>query len=1020
MMKRTLSMLLALVMALGLCVPALAAEPMAEQDIQLVEPAAPDGLPEEAPAGEPEAEPCDVPAPASVSLTASPASLTAGKNEAITLTAEGQPKIKFAVDGKPEIVVGTDKVSVVLEIENTDDSNFKFNTGVGINDFTVSGCNLTLSEVEYISQGKEPSVVVLRFTGAAKAGNLTIKANGSAFTDPECSDSNELTITVPDKTKELSFEEGKEHVTVDHTADTAEFTFQSTYEESPTVKVYDSGIGGPADQTVTGKIEGQKLTLTHKDGKKFNTPSKYWITVTEDGKSESDSVQVTVMPRTTTPVFEEAKPVEKGASDATFTLTNKGDYEDAENVKVTVYAQETEGPTEASVTGAWSKDGTVTLTNPNKFTRAVSEYWLTLCYNEAGESERTKVTVKTSGQTTAPVFDPAAAEVKNGAETAEFTVSNKDEYTANVNVKVYNAASDGEPLKEGISAKYADGTVTLTNTAKFTETKEYWLTLTDPDNTESARMKVTVTVKEVSPDPQPDGAGEDGFIKVATPLGNKTATVKLAAEYDDLENIVVEFDKSDSAVHNVDVTLGTDKQTVTLTFDPALTSVCHYNLYFTAKGKLRSEKPLKVAVTPGPMLTALSVNGIDVSFPLGTAGTYEAPAALRLELSSVPSSFRIKGSWTTDASSAATYSTTLADLKESGKTLQRDVDSEEITGSNTVYILIADPTIEMESCYALTIARRYVRPQPTATPAPTASPEPSASPEPGTSPEPGPDATPEPGPSATPEPAPVPSDGTGWSQNDDGEWFYYSDGKAETGWLADSSDRYYLDENGKMATGLQTVTEEDGSTSTYYFNEAHDGSYGALQTGWHIVDNQWRYFDTAAKALGKMLSSQWIEDGGKWYYVADTGVMEKGLTQVPNDGWYYLNPNHNGTAGAILSGWQLIDNQWRYFNPKHNGSFGKMAAGQWISDGGKWYYVDEDGVMEKGLTQVPNDGLYYLNPNHNGTAGAILSGWQTIDGERYYFETRHNGAYGRAYVDGTFTIGGKSYTFGADGKLITD
>ena len=103
-------------------------------------------------------------------------------------------------------------------------------------------------------------------------------------------------------------------------------------------------------------------------------------------------------------------------------------------------------------------------------------------------------------------------------------------------------------------------------------------------------------------------------------------------------------------------------------------------------------------------------------------------------------------------------------------------------------------------------------------------------------------------------------------------------------------------------------------------------------------------------------------------------------------------------------------------------AFGRMATGQWVKDGGKWYHVAGDGVMDVGLKQIADggndDGWYYFNPTHNGTGGAILSGWQTIDGERYYFNPKHDGAFGRAYT-GTHVIDGKEYTFGADGKLVT-
>lgn len=91
------------------------------------------------------------------------------------------------------------------------------------------------------------------------------------------------------------------------------------------------------------------------------------------------------------------------------------------------------------------------------------------------------------------------------------------------------------------------------------------------------------------------------------------------------------------------------------------------------------------------------------------------------------------------------------------------------------------------------------------------------------------------------------SDGTylqnQWLQNDqNGNWYWLgSDGYAAIGWTQINGKWYYFDENAVMRTGLQTITNTEGVTNTYYFT-----SSGEMLTGWQQVSSgDWRYFNTS-------------------------------------------------------------------------------------------------------------------------------------------------------------------------------
>ena len=194
------------------------------------------------------------------------------------------------------------------------------------------------------------------------------------------------------------------------------------------------------------------------------------------------------------------------------------------------------------------------------------------------------------------------------------------------------------------------------------------------------------------------------------------------------------------------------------------------------------------------------------------------------------------------------------------------------------------------------------------------------------------------------------------------------------------------------------------------------------KNGWYWDNGVWRYSKN-----GKLVTNDWLYSGGVWYFMDPDGKMMEGFSEIAlgrsDDGWYYFSEKHDGSYGHVMTGWQYLNGTWYYFNPKHNGAFGRMVANAWLYDRGVWYFMGTDGKMYEGLTRIDlgrsDDGLYYFSEKHDGTYGHVMTGWRTINGSRYYFDPNHNGFYGRAYANGTYKIGGRSYTFDAGGKLVS-
>ena len=123
-------------------------------------------------------------------------------------------------------------------------------------------------------------------------------------------------------------------------------------------------------------------------------------------------------------------------------------------------------------------------------------------------------------------------------------------------------------------------------------------------------------------------------------------------------------------------------------------------------------------------------------------------------------------------------------------------------------------------------------------------------------------------------------------------------------------------------------------------------------------------------------ASGWQNIDRKWYYFDDEGIMLTGLQNIEGHTYYLAGD------GSMKTGWvQDADRSWRYFKKDGSGVYSK-----WISDAGKWYYLDSSGLMATGVTDVDGE-LYYFR-----SSGAMATGWhKNSDGNYCYFTS--NGAY---------------------------
>ena len=136
----------------------------------------------------------------------------------------------------------------------------------------------------------------------------------------------------------------------------------------------------------------------------------------------------------------------------------------------------------------------------------------------------------------------------------------------------------------------------------------------------------------------------------------------------------------------------------------------------------------------------------------------------------------------------------------------------------------------------------------------------------------------------------------GWVQTG-GNWFYYKNGKKQTGWQTVGGKKYYMStSDGHMLEGVQKI-----GNKYYYFYKSTTSSHkegqlseaanmmveqdgykyyfknGEMQTGWHKMKEGKRYFSVLN---GRMLTGLQTIGKKKYYLDPNTGVLKTGKFKV--------------------------------------------------------------------------------------------------------------------------------------------
>ena len=134
----------------------------------------------------------------------------------------------------------------------------------------------------------------------------------------------------------------------------------------------------------------------------------------------------------------------------------------------------------------------------------------------------------------------------------------------------------------------------------------------------------------------------------------------------------------------------------------------------------------------------------------------------------------------------------------------------------------------------------------------------------------------------------------------------------------------------------------DGKATSTSSSSSKSNVINTTQSGgWTGSGDSWYYKNAAGTVV-----TGWVLDGGNYYYCdpSNGGKMMAGWLHDTDGQWYYLNPNHDGTYGRMMTSWQTINGVKYYFRPNSGGPMGSMVCNTTVSINGKKYTFNSDGA----------------------------------------------------------------------------
>lgn len=240
--------------------------------------------------------------------------------------------------------------------------------------------------------------------------------------------------------------------------------------------------------------------------------------------------------------------------------------------------------------------------------------------------------------------------------------------------------------------------------------------------------------------------------------------------------------------------------------------------------------------------------------------------------------------------------------------------------------------------------------------------------------------------------------------------FYFKNGimKKSCWYTKNSEEKYYIDAQGRMVTGIKKIKNAKGVAHSYYFREKKGSKgepVGTMLKRWVKINKYWYYY---SPSKGYRVTGPKVKKiGKKLFAFTQTGKLrKKGFFNVNGKKYFVYRKNSTAKSYVLVNQW--IKKSGNYY---YAGSDGVITTG-WKKIGNYTYYFNTDGVMQKSQTVTYKNGKkVYLDDNGR----MVSAGWIKLDGYWRYFSATDG------FVKGTSKkIGGFIYYFDSQGRLYQD
>ena len=238
-------------------------------------------------------------------------------------------------------------------------------------------------------------------------------------------------------------------------------------------------------------------------------------------------------------------------------------------------------------------------------------------------------------------------------------------------------------------------------------------------------------------------------------------------------------------------------------------------------------------------------------------------------------------------------------------------------------------------------------------------------------------------------------------------------------------DWYYVDKEGKAVTGEHTINGDH-----VYFNENRNSfeSHRGKQVKGNFAENG-RYYDQHTGALTDLGTNRYVQVNDDWYYIGSTGAILKGQQTIDGVDVYFDKTTGKQAKGVFINEYGNAENPNYGLNTVkfYDKDTGALIKGGYFTDGGHWYYADEQGNLLSGEHTINGIKVYFNPKTHRQARNTIVNGYYydketgaphavprnqfiDIDDDLYYFDSEGKPLTGKKIIDG------KEYYFRENGS----